>query len=718
MHRPLALSCLIVVLVISFVLPLTGKREDPFRDLDRTVITAEGRVRAKEIRTAASGRTLWVTLGPARAEGREAGRILCGMPLPENGDEVLPIGALLRVRGRVSCFREATNHGEFDALAYYSALGLSFRMRDCVVLASDGRRSLLPDLAFRLKRALEAVADRVFEGTDAGTMKAVLLGDKGDLDQERKALFRSQSINHLLVVSGLHISFIGMGIYRFLRKRTREREACLASLTAVVFYGLMTGFGVSSRRAVLMFAVYILSKLAGRTYDMLTALGVSAAVQALTDPGSLRNSAFFFSFGCVLAIGVLMPALDGKLLKAAAVPAALLPVYLRTFYTFPMLSAAVNLLVLPLSGVLILGGFLALAAGAVWDRAGMAAGRIPHFILRFYDQLCSLAGRIPGNTAILGAKPLWLLALYLFGLILLVCLGKRLPRLLKVILLSGAMMLFSSFSEGELVMHFIDVGQGDGILICRGDKAVMIDGGSSDREDTWTWQILPLLRYYGISSVDCWIITHGDADHMNGMLRLMEDRDVPVRVGRLLLPEIDERCPAATDLLREAESAAAARGIPVDYLSAGDVIRYRDLTLTCLHPRKQGFYEDANDSSIVLLVGCGRFTALLAGDLEEGKGGSEFLSYAGADARPLTVFKCAHHGSRNGTWEDLLCAFPPEYAVISCGTDNSYGHPHEETLRLIREAGAKVLDTRFLGEITVRTDGVRTKITGFMEDVN
>ena len=721
MRRPLALFSLFVVLIVCAAARNKGQAPDPFIDLDRKNLTAEGVIRSKERKED----TLWITLGNVTLydgpedyrDGRSiSGAILAGIPVPDNEDILCPVGAAVRAEGKVYCFRRATNHGEFDALSYYRSVGIAFRMPGCRITASDGRRSAAADALYRLRRALSGILDRIFTEPDSGTMKAVLLGDKGDLDRERKELYQSQSLSHILVVSGLHVSFVGMGIYRLIRKKSGEALSCALSGAAVVFFGALTGFAVPAARAVIMFAVYLLSKLAGRTYDSLTALGIAGAMIAAANPGALLGSGFYYSFGCVLAVTSLYPAMEGRLMKAAAVPAALLPVYLRTYYTFPLASAAVNLLAIPLSGVLMLTGFLSVAAGAVYAPLGAAVGKVPHYILRFYDRLCLIAGSIPGSTASPGAGSLPVCALYISLLIVYLLLHRKMTYITKVMMIAGAMMLFSRRAVPGLEIHFIDVGQGDGILIRTGESAILIDGGSSDREDTGTRQILPLLRYYGVDRIDFWIITHGDADHMNGTLALLEDEGCGISFGGILIPDIARDCPAYTGLIEEASEAAGRRKIPVTGITSGGCIRNGGLSLFCLHPEKEGYYEDPNDSSAVLLLRYGDFAALLPGDLEEGEGSRELVAEMRGSVTPVTLLKCAHHGSRNGTYEELLRLFPAETAVISCGMSNAYGHPHEEALMLLRSEGTSIAETRFLGEITVRTDGSHTDIRGFNEE--
>ena len=191
---------------------------------------------------------------------------------------------------------------------------------------------------------------------------------------------------------------------------------------------------------------------------------------------------------------------------------------------------------------------------------------------------------------------------------------------------------------------------------------------------------------------------------MNGILELIEESGRPggIRIKNIALPSVSERRKGENYV--RIEKMAAVRGIPVIYLSRGMRLKSGDFELECLHPGESADYEDANECSVVLNLKYGRFSALLTGDLE-GEGEREMIRFMGGRKLRLNLFKAAHHGSRTASSEELLRNMSMDIALISCGRGNRYGHPAPETIERLVRKGAEILDTRFDGQISVRTDG-------------
>ena len=199
---------------------------------------------------------------------------------------------------------------------------------------------------------------------------------------------------------------------------------------------------------------------------------------------------------------------------------------------------------------------------------------------------------------------------------------------------------------------------------------------------------------------------------MNGLTELLQsagENGVP-EIGALCLPSVLKE--AKTGNYRKLEEIAAKQGIPVRYLKKGDILENGKLRLLCLHPEENSSYAEPNARSTTLYLTYEAFSCLLNGDLE-GEGEEQMLRYAGealtgTQDHPVnvTLLHIAHHGSKGATSEAFLRKFHPQYAYVSCGKDNSYGHPHAETLQRLKEAGVRqIYDTRYDGEIVFRTNG-------------
>lgn len=395
-------------------------------------------------------------------------RVLCILDYEPGVD----MSARVRVRGKLYPFRSAMNEGEFDLHQYYYILRIAFSLRDVKLLAASGPTDRLAASLFHFKSYLSSIIDRLFSEENSPVLKAMLLGEKGLLEEETRELYQGAGIVHILSISGLHLSLLGMGFFSLTGKcRWIPMPVRAAvSIIAVFLYGKMIGMGTSVFRALIMLTLYILAKVIGRTYDILTAASIAAFLLLLDQPLYLLHTGFQFSFCAVLAIGILLPALPGRILKALAIPLATLPVYLWAYGTFPVTSLLLNLIVIPLmtvvmvsaGGAVLLAGIIGCLFGGMTDSlaacgplpagevlpggrilpasealsangAMSAGGALPsalrelpriiglpaELILDFYRFLAESSGKIPGHEIVLGRpSPIRILVFYSMLLIL------------------------------------------------------------------------------------------------------------------------------------------------------------------------------------------------------------------------------------------------------------------------------------------------------------
>lgn len=295
-------------------------------------------------------------------------------------------------------------------------------------------------------------------------------------------------------------------------------------------------------------------------------------------------------------------------------------------------------------------------------------------------------------------------------------LGRRLGQAVKQMGIMGmgltvAISVLSLRISPDLRITFLDVGQGDGILIQSGEFACLIDGGSSSVDKVWQYRMENTLKYYGISRLNAVLLSHGDSDHISGVEELLENYDKGyggVNVGSItveciMLPDTGYEDEALENL----KSLAAELEIPVGTLTAGGTLTADESPgsgewkLTCLYPDETVATGDSNQDSMVLLLECGDFTALFTGDLEK-EGEENFIEMIlEKKTTGVDILKVGHHGSKNGTSAELLTLLSPKIAVISCGENNSYGHPAQETLERLEQAGAQIFRTDRNGAVTV-----------------
>lgn len=260
-------------------------------------------------------------------------------------------------------------------------------------------------------------------------------------------------------------------------------------------------------------------------------------------------------------------------------------------------------------------------------------------------------------------------------------------RSLSILLLLTLLLLFSTLSHSaSLLVHFIDVGQGDAILIESCEATLLIDGGRGS-------ELLSYLQEIGVEALDLIISTHPHADHIGGLIPVLEE----IPVGRIY----DSGRPHTTQTFFNFLTLIDELDIPYTVPSRGDMIGVGDLELEVLHPVDDVEYGNLNDSSIVVRLVYHEISFLFTGDIEE-EAEKDLLSTC---MNKATILKVAHHGSSTSTGEEFIDVINPEVAIISCGRDNRYGHPHREILKLLEGKQIQLYRTDLHGHILLSTDG-------------
>jgi len=689
-------------------------------------------------------------------------------------DEALPrAGSYVRVLGEVSPFLQATNPGEFDAAAYYRRKDCLFALRKTKITAQTKNYGRLEEFLSQLRYESEVLFRKLLGEKNGATASAMVLGRKKGMDSEVKALYQGAGISHLLAISGLHLSLIGAGLFGLLKK-VRLPVALSAGISTwiLIVYAQLTGMGISTRRALVMFLLFLAAGLLKRTPDLPTSLAVAALLLLVPKPQRILDAGFQLSFSAVLGIAVMIPVLqdgweeaapslrvtDGvagwNLVRAAIARACrllrknilaglgitmtMLPFLLIHFYEWSPWSVLLNLAVIPLMGILLpcLIGLQLVARLTAF----VHCLEIPQHLLctaieaifSCYEQLCRFTTALPGSILHTGYPTWQALAVYTIGLIALAVSGKKLRPHLRLAAAVCLMGIFLIRLPGELNVTMLDVGQGECVGIeTREHHVYLVDAGSTSKKKTGQYQIIPWLKYIGTRSVEGIFITHWDEDHISAVGELLEwSKSSRVKIRRIFLPDVALKDEVLETLLQQIEEAE----VSVEYLSAGEHMTDGALQISCLHPYAKKVPEDRNDASLVLRLSQGDFQMLLTGDLE--KSGEDWLveqvrpaveqpqpaaqeqalpcapSTQPAAQNPLrcTILDAGHHGASNATGEALLDLAQPELVLISCGKNNRYGHPAPETLKRLEEREIRWYSTAEVGAIQVYVGKKKVKI--------
>lgn len=732
--RQRLIACVSLLLVLILVILPVEALYEPLQTEESCEVHVTGRVGwlvQKEGRTQIYLKTCQVRTGN---DSFEEEKLLVYMKEPSE----YTVGTDLSLSGTIYPIKQPTNPGQFDSRLYYAGKGIRYTVFADRVWVSGVHPAPVRNALLYVRERVGNVYDQVMRDGNNELLKAMILGEKEDLDTDTKELYQKSGISHLLAISGLHISLVGLGGYHFLRRLTGYFSlAGIPSILFVCAYGWMTGASVSAVRAVIMCGLTILADMIGRTYDMLTGIGAAAMILVLMEPLHVRQSSFLLSFGAALGIALIQPLWllyrekPGKILQSLSVSLSVLcttfPLLLRFFCEYSLYSILLNLLAIPFMSMLMVCGIFCGLSGLLWMPAAKICAIPCRMILAVYEWMGEMSLKLPGAVLHAGSPSDWKLILYYIVLAVGLCILYREHRRKKYwhrrtpfkpdkkrLMLCAAMVILTAgglctrVHRGlEIVM--LDVGQGESVYFRNpSGKTFLFDGGSTSEKNVGLYRILPFLKSEGISGLDYIFVSHADQDHISGLMELIEESRKPggIRIRHAVLPEITEKDSAYRGL----ENMLTDSGVSILYMSPGDRLADADFSLTCLWPEEGSMSEDKNDLSLTLMLDYNDFQMLFTGDIGED---TERSLLASGRIQDVEVLKVAHHGSRYSSSEAFLETVRPEVALISCSEDNLYGHPAEETLERLKEIGSHVYVTKDCGAIRVWTDGDMVKVSGY-----
>ena len=729
-----------------------------------------------------------VESGMGKTGAGQTERNVSGRQGTSSQDGLPSIGSRVRISGSFFLYTEATNIGQFDARNYYAARKIYGQVKKAAIVYTEppnitGRGK---ECLWQFRRHLAETFLEVYGEENGALLAAMLLGERTFLSEETQSLYKVAGALHVIAVSGLHISLLGLGLYRLLRRIfDAQAPAAVISVLCMAAYVFLVGNPPSAVRAFIMFAMGLLAGYWKRTLDTPTALSLSAAIILMGNPFYIGQSSFLLSFLAILAIAVFQPALkeclahinpyhfplsllwnsgnvwrirpwnSGKFfgarhldpqkvpevchefLKKAgnglqssfSVWMVTLPIQLFFFSEVSLFGIFFNLLIIPLMGVILLLGIAGLFLKEIFHLFTFLTGSVLTdleitviSICRYAEGLFfavikaggSLADRL-SFTMWMPGKPAYGKMLLAFCLLLLFCLlgnlsenGRTFPEKFwkyRLGILLGVILLLARYPAHNLQITFLDVGQGDGICMELPDGRVyLMDGGSSDVSKVGNYRLVPFLKAKGIRKIEAVFLSHGDADHINGIAELLEEKQMSIDC--ICLPAGAEQ-----EEFVEIKDLARARNISVRTIQAGDFWENNGAKFWCLNPAD--VTASGNAASMVLYMEYQNFSMLLTGDLE-GEGEKSVAALLRSNAiTGISVLKVAHHGSKNSTKEEFLRQCSPAVAVISCGEHNTYGHPHKETLERLNDMGTAVYRTDCSGAVQITVSGSRMKVTEY-----
>jgi competence protein ComEC len=641
-------------------------------------------------------------------------------------------GTFVRVRGVVS--PPVRGESGFDWPAHLRRRGIAYELELNALDSAGGARGGVAGAVDSARRRAERAIESGLPPDKAALMRGMVLGQDEAIDPLTRDDWRDAGLAHLLAVSGQNVMLLcalALPLLGLAGAAPPTRVAVLLALIAV--YVPLAGAGPSLQRAAVMGAAGLvalsLSRPASASYGLL----VAATATLAANPRVADDAGWQLSFAAVAGIIAARPfaprgAIAGALWLTAVASVATTPLLAVHFEAVPLASIPANLAALPAVAPVMWAGMLDAAIGqlavfgppgeAVAGAAAAAMGVLSAPLLGWLEFVAARFAELPHAVATVSLPgPLGALAAYS----VLVCaalVGVRIARrtapyadearararvLSRRALVACALALLaaavvtagpvvSPAAPKRLTVSFLDVGQGDATLIQHPDgSAVLFDGGPAEA------RVARLLRQAGVDRLSAVVATHASADHHGGLAEVLERFPVDLLV--------DGGDGTDDPEFRHVLATARARGVAIQAARAGQRLRAGGLAISVLSPapRPPGpAPEDPNPRALVAIVSSGGFDLMLSADAES-------PTLQGLHLPDVDAIKVPHHGSADPGLADVLRTLRPEVAVIEVG-ENSYGHPHPDTLRALEAAVPHVRRTDRDGTVRLAVSAGRMRL--------
>ncbi|EAH1635664.1 DNA internalization-related competence protein ComEC/Rec2 [Listeria monocytogenes] len=534
---------------------------------------------------------------------------------------------------------------------------------------------------------------------------ALISGEKSGFSPEMYEVYQQMGVVHLLAISGLHVNLLIGAIYFLLLKFGVTRERAITFLLVFLpFYVILTGANPPVIRAATMTALLLLSEKYTTKWSSFSAICLSFILFFLLQPYVMKEVGFQLSytvsFGIILSSRQILAQQQNAFTKSLSISfistimSSVVMMYL--FYSFSWVGIFFNLIYVPIFTIIILPGCLTVFVLSFFSAEIF---HFPEVVLTFFIQLVEkltyIFAKIPHQTIVTGRPNILILMLIIITIIIFFNQWQKKKFPFGILICFCFLCYFSSFNFSGKV-SFIDVGQGDSILIQlpynQGNYLIDTGGQLPFEKEAWAKKrkpftigestLTPVLKSKGINSLDKVIITHSDADHMEGL----DDLQKNITINELIYAKGAENKPIMKEAL------AAMPKVKQTIILAGAKWQIGENSFECLYPDKAG--EGGNDDSIVLKAVLDDKVWLFTGDLEAN-------GEMGISEQPIKadILKVGHHGSKTSSSKEFIQKVKPTFAVISCGLNNRFGHPHEETINTLETAGVTILRTDVQGEI-------------------
>ena len=627
-------------------------------------------------------------------------------------------GDIVSVKGDFNKAEKATNYGGFNYRNYLKQEKIYGMVKSKSVEKISKKIDfyyiigIVQDFLFRR-------IDLLYKGDYKDFLNGILLGNTSTLDKDLKESFRESSLSHILAISGMHVSYIVIGLEIILKNLiVNKKKRNYILIVLLIIFSFLTGLKASCLRAVITYSLLLLASNTYRKNNFYISLAISFIIILLINPFNLFNIgmwlSYFATIGIVIFSKLIKRIINLKIIKtqnaflnrvidifSISVSAQIL-IFPITIYCFNKISFSFfisNILISFIIGPILALGYISILFSIVFFPIAKIIANIENILIKLLFIISKICSKIPFSNIIVVTPNFILVLLYyflFFYLVFINCKNKyqlfrcilkfsnlkkfvfsNFQKILSIICIILIMQQGGSFQNfGKLRICFVDVGQGDCTVITTPKgKNIIIDGGEEEEN-----VVLPYLLDRNISKIDYLIISHFDSDHVGGLFTVMEN----LKVKTAIISKQGEKSLNYERFNKMVEE----KNIRVVAIEKGDRLNIEEgVYFDFLWPDNFNLITEniLNNNSIVCKLNYNNFSILFTGDIEEVAEKQVLQEYNNFQILNSTILKIGHHGSKTSSSKEFLENVRPQVALIGVGKDNKFGHPNIEVLKRLED---------------------------------
>ncbi|MBI5207367.1 MAG: DNA internalization-related competence protein ComEC/Rec2 [Candidatus Firestonebacteria bacterium] len=573
--------------------------------------------------------------------------------------------------------------------------------------------SLRKKIVSEIKKYLSSPYDSIFLG--------IMLGEKEELSSDIFELLQKGGIAHIISVSGLHIGILSFILYLlFSPLPVSPGFKSILNIVLIISYTILTGASDLSIRAAGLVSIFHITGLFKRNTEIVNYLWLALLITLLISPLSLFSAGLILSYAVTFCLICFTPIFENYFSKlphtirmplsgSLAAQIGALPLTVYYFYTFSIGALFINLIILPLVGIIMPLGFAFIVSTFIFPQAASILAEVICFLINLTVKITSFFISIPGSYFFIPTPPVIIIISYFIFILCFLYKSSFMKKfgLFQILLVLNFYIWKSVLTYNGWLMkiNFIDVGQGDAIFtVLPGNKNILVDTGPISGGN----EVENYLRNNGVWKIDTLIITHADLDHAGGLIRIIKHFSIDNIYFNLSYAK------TLNDTEKGLKISLASKYNDIKSAYRGDKIPLSPY-VSCLviNPPKDSNFTFSNDNSLSQQIWYKNFSLIFTGDMGY-RPEKQILN--SCIIKPATVLKVSHHGSKSSTSRAFLLAIQPDVAVISAGINNKFGHPNTDTLEKLKQLRSKIYRTDQNGMISIITDGIYYKVITFLSE--